>query len=40
MTVELICVDMASMVIVAENSVFIVNEAAGRIAVAERMISH
>lgn len=33
-----VCV--ASMVIVAENSVRIVNEAAGRIAMAERIISY
>lgn len=39
MTADLVCTDMASMVI-AENSVCTVNEAAGRTVSAARLISH
>ena len=39
MTLDFVCVKKASMVFVAENSVWPVNAAAGRIVVAERLIS-
>ncbi len=39
LTVDLMCMNMASMVIVAENSVCTVNDAAGRIVWAEGPIS-
>lgn len=40
MSVELKCEDMASMVIDAENRVSTVNEAARRIGMTERLVSH
>lgn len=39
-TVELMRIDMASMVIVVENSVFTVNEAVRRIVMGEWLIHH